>query len=270
MVYIPYMEHPAAAFKIRTNDPAPALTRGLALLRCLERDGAQSLQRLADVSGWPKTSVHRLLQSLSASGFVVREPDNGWYRATVRLAPLAPVQQQLRDLAAPLMRDLASTLEHTIELHAFASGRLSMIDRCEPEDAVVAVRARVGFEREFDELDALTQAVLAWGIFKVDWPTVRTWVWNDGKRKPISQTKRAQVIAKVRQRGAAIDLAINPHGVSRIAVPILGRNRQLLGVLAVARLCLASQTLDDRAAKALLQAAERLSAPCAMLDGSFS
>ncbi|MFA7235915.1 MAG: helix-turn-helix domain-containing protein [Phycisphaeraceae bacterium] len=52
-----------------TNDPVPALGRGLAPLERLHRQGACSREQLAADSGWPKSSVMRLLRSRVARAF---------------------------------------------------------------------------------------------------------------------------------------------------------------------------------------------------------
>ena len=71
-------------------DPAPALGRGIAILRHLEQEGSCSLEQLARHFRWPKASLLRLTESLRQAGVVVRDPLTKRYRALVQLVgPLA-------------------------------------------------------------------------------------------------------------------------------------------------------------------------------------
>jgi DNA-binding IclR family transcriptional regulator len=66
-----------------------------------------------------KSTVSRLLSTLEAGGFVQQDPRNGRYRLGLQLATLAGLaltQYDLRDLARPLLQDLASEAGETTTL----------------------------------------------------------------------------------------------------------------------------------------------------------
>jgi IclR family KDG regulon transcriptional repressor len=216
--------------------PAPALTRGLAVLDRLVRDGACTLEQLAKTTGWPKSSVLRMLQSLESVGAVAREPTTKRYSALMRLERIGSSAQALRSLSATEMAELCRAVGQTVELHHFDGERLTMIDRCEPETAEVRVRARIGWERKYDEVDALTQIVLAFGIDPANWPRIKYWQWSPNvlPRSVGSRTLR-QLVSKVRERGVALDATINSNGVRRYAAPLFNSYGALSGVLAIAQ-----------------------------------
>jgi DNA-binding IclR family transcriptional regulator len=70
-------------------DATPALTRGIALLRLLENGEALSLEAVARQTGWPKSSLSRLLATLAELGLVARDSGHRTHRALMRLVPLA-------------------------------------------------------------------------------------------------------------------------------------------------------------------------------------
>lgn len=68
---------------MESNDPAPALGRGLRLLRLLD-GGAWRLEDLVRATALPRSSLARILDSLAANGCVRR--DGFRWQATARLA----------------------------------------------------------------------------------------------------------------------------------------------------------------------------------------
>lgn len=235
-------------------DPAPALTRGLSLLRRLERDGAASLERLVRDTGWPKSSVARLLQSLEAAGAVARDPATKRYHARVRLVPLDGGHARLVEAWRAVADHVSREAGQTVELHRFEGGRLTMVDRLEPEEALVSAKARIGFQRGFDEIDALTRVVLAFGLPERDWPAGRRWAWRDGKRATVTAARRRALVAQTRDGRVATDLGVNPHGVFRYAAPVVVRER-LVGVVAVAQVCLPQTRVPEPRLASLAAAA---------------
>jgi hypothetical protein len=79
------MDMPSTLAAPHATDPAPALGRGIAILRHLEQQGSCSLEQLARHFRWPKASLLRLTESLRQAGVVVRDPLSKRYRALVHL-----------------------------------------------------------------------------------------------------------------------------------------------------------------------------------------
>jgi DNA-binding IclR family transcriptional regulator len=220
-------------------DPAPALGRGLTLLGALDREGACSLEQLARMHRWPKSSVARLLRSLELAGVVHRDPATMRYHATTRFVRLHGLTEDVRRCAQADMVSLASAVEHTVELHGFndrdSDRPLVMIDRCEPEGVAVRVHARIGFARQLDEIDALTQVVLAFGGEGVRAAAHRPWVWRQGRRAWLTAPAVQRLAHKARLARAAMDEDVNSNGVFRYAAPILDGDQRLRAVIAIAQ-----------------------------------
>jgi len=225
-----YMKPRNAAF-----DPAPALGRGLKLLNLLHLKGACSLEQLVLESRWPKSSVLRLLQSLVVAGAVARDPQTLAYRVVLRLVAVDSVDLRLKEHCAAGMAMLCERSGHTVELHHFNARGLEMIDRQEPDQAMVRVVARVGWRRSMDEIDALTQVACAFGDRYE--PLKPTWYWRNGRQHRVTAAGVRRVLVRVCRERCAVDLGINAHGVRRYAAPVVGPDRKLLAIVAVAQVC---------------------------------
>ncbi len=216
------------------DSAAPALTRGVALLRLLGRDGAQSLEQLTRQTGYPKTSVARLLKAMQQMGLVCRDPQSLTYRANVALRPINSPRRWLCDHCARTLDALCEQVGQTVELHLWESERLTMIDRREPEHAMVKAIARIGWQRDLDELDALTQVVLAFGRSGQPDPSVRYWHWKNNREQPVSWRRLGQVIQQASRDRAAVDLDVNSQGIRRYAAPLLTCEDRLTAIVAIA------------------------------------
>jgi DNA-binding IclR family transcriptional regulator len=242
-----------------SSDPSPALTRGLLLLQTLGAQGPLSLEKLAKQSGWPKSSVFRLLSSLESFGAVERDATDRRYRAALRLVPFAPVAEDVRARALNVMRDLGQRAGHTVELFAFNEGQLTMIDRCEPDDREVAVRARIGWRPDPAEAFALTIAPLAWAPEEAAPFKPSYWMWKMIERLTLNAGAVRKLVESVRADGIAVCSYANGHGVRRYAVPIRNISGNLWGVLAIAAVPAPVQGVEHERLKRLaLSAAELL------------
>ena len=131
---------------------APALERGIRVLRRLaERPGIR-LETLARELGAPKSSVLRLLETLADLN-LARRAEAGWQA----LAVLAPLAED--DFPARLDRalaQLAARAGRSAEWWEADDAGMVLRRRCEPPAGEVAVRAQPGFVRPWrGELDAV-------------------------------------------------------------------------------------------------------------------
>jgi len=199
-------------------DPAPALSRGIDLLDRLSRDGPQVLERLAETASLPKSSTLRLLAALERLGLVARDPATRRFHARaalVRGGSDAAEAARQRQVLAALARDSGQAAE----LWELRGNRLVMVDRADPEDASTAVRARIGYERDLSEADAV--AVVAFAFLDAPLPARHTRS-SDHRLAPASRASVQQAVRQCRREGRAADAGINSNGVRRFAAP-LGR-----------------------------------------------
>jgi len=215
--------------------PAPALTRGLEILRRLNVDGPSTLGQIARTHGWPKSSTARLLVALERAGTIVRESLDGRFRAAVALVPIAAADDALRSWSGTPLVKLCQACRHTVELYAYRDGRLTMVDRSDPEEAEVRVWARIGWEPDPTELTALTQLRLVYGGGAARTSKRKPfWAWRKGQRRPLNDKALKTLLDRVRRDRFAACLDRNPNGVVRYAIPVLGPRDELQGIVSIA------------------------------------
>src|SRR4051812_1440224 len=103
-----------------SSTPGRSVTsRALAILDAFDSTTPRlSLSEIAERSGTPLTTAHRLLGELADWGALIRRPDGRYEigRKLWDLGLLAPVQMELRQVAAPFLQDLHTTIRDTVHL----------------------------------------------------------------------------------------------------------------------------------------------------------
>src|ERR671917_1853773 len=104
----------------RSSAPGRSVTsRALAILDAFDSTAPRlSLSEIADRSSTPLTTAHRLLGELADWGALVRRPDGRYEigRKLWDLGLLAPVQMELRQVAAPFLLDVHTATRDTVHL----------------------------------------------------------------------------------------------------------------------------------------------------------
>ncbi len=118
-----------------SDSPAPALSRGLALIEALdtEPDGL-TLTELSDAIQSPKNSTLRLIQVLVDQGWAVRDPATLRVRLTSKVLRLG--QPRVNDLslaecALPAMRRLRDESGETVQLGVLSGEEVVVIEKQE-------------------------------------------------------------------------------------------------------------------------------------------
>jgi DNA-binding IclR family transcriptional regulator len=123
-------------------DSASQLDRALDILELLARSGSpQGLTGIAEQAGVPKATVHRLLATLQARGYVTQDARTGGYGAGIRCFELGSLWAQhldLRAIAAPSAAVLNERSGETVHLAIYDHGDVIYIDKIESRHPVVA------------------------------------------------------------------------------------------------------------------------------------
>jgi DNA-binding IclR family transcriptional regulator len=220
-----------------TPDPAPALTRGLAILSALGGKGASSLEAIVRFTGFPKTSVLRLLTALCDCGAVERDEVTKRYSANIQITPRVEMGMSLIHRAREVMIELAGQFKHTCELYRVMPSGLTMIERIEPEEVTVVATARIGHYRDLTEIESLSLTYRSWAEDASAAPTKNLWQWDEHcQHRAFKLSDVKQLIKETKQQRYAFDLSINPNGVRRYSVPVFAENTgKLWAVLSMAQ-----------------------------------
>jgi DNA-binding IclR family transcriptional regulator len=196
------------------------LDRSMSLLGFLA-GGPQTLRSLAEASGLPRPTAHRLLVALESHGMVARDAGGGAFRLGPRLTELAARAGgglELGSLAAPLLGRLHERTGESVQLYVRSGDRRLCIAA---RDASTGLRDSVPVGALLP-LDAGSggKVLLAWS--------------DDAERFPAVP---AAELAAVRRRGWAASIAEREAGVASVSAPVLagagGGGGRLLAALCV-------------------------------------
>jgi len=218
----------------QTQDPAPALTRGVALVRQLSVEGQGTLEQLARRAGWPKSSTLRYLQALELAGVVRQDAVSKVWHLRERLVSFEAERDEVLERWRGRLGGLAQETGHCVELYRVISGGLELRDRADPVVEGMQLSARIGFRRDLSECDATGLLYYAFAGVELG-KTALSWRWSAGDKVRVNAAARRAGLAAARSTGMAVDAEFNGNGIRRFGVAVRDERGSLAGVLAVAQ-----------------------------------
>ncbi len=117
----------------RSGD-TPALRLVALLEQVAARDQRQTLQGLAQATGLPKPTLHRMLQQLEGAGLLQREGESRFWAAGARLRRLAEdllLNNSLHGARHAVLRRLVEEVGESCNITALSGGEVVYLDRVE-------------------------------------------------------------------------------------------------------------------------------------------
>ncbi|WP_116450537.1 IclR family transcriptional regulator [Blastococcus litoris] len=219
----------------RSSAPGRSVTsRALAILDAFDATTPRlSLSEIAQRSALPLATAHRLLGELTAWGALHRRSDGRYEigRKLWDLGLLAPVQLELRQVAAPFLQDLHTTIRDTVHLAVREGLQALYVERISGRESVPIV-SQVGSRLPLH----------ATGVGKVLLASAPLDVVEQALRSLSRQTRHTLVdpgrmrreLAEVRRRRYARTSEEMSPGAASLAVPVQVERRG--GPLVVAAL----------------------------------
>ncbi|HEX9889534.1 MAG TPA: IclR family transcriptional regulator [Nitriliruptorales bacterium] len=198
----------------RRSSGSRTLARGLALLTALgEVQEGATVSALADATDLDRAVLYRLLDTLTAEGFVTRDGDSRRYRlglAMLELGVRAAQGLEVRRLAGPPLRALCEDTGETACLAVRDRDDLVVVEVVEPPDRFVQVNYRVGFRHPLGT-SAHGKALLAF----------------------LPEGGRDQSLQPVRQRGVAYTRDELEQGASGVAAPVFDHTGKAVAAVGI-------------------------------------
>lgn len=218
------------------NEGVIAVEKALALLDCF-RPGEESLTltALAQLSGYHKTTVYRLMNSLERMNYVIRR-DNGVYTLGPRLLYLGKLYEQsfhLASIVQPELHALATATGESATWYVIENGQRLCLFRAEPSEGLRETRLP-GTYLPLDN-SAIGQVLRYWGLNEPLFDSVPELpLFTSGIR--------------------------DPH-IAAFSVPVFGEGNKLLAALALTGPAsrLTQSMRDSEMGKLMKEAACRLS-----------
>jgi DNA-binding IclR family transcriptional regulator len=184
-----------------------------------QSDHALPLKQLAQSTGLPKPTTHRLLQTLQGRGYVTREGKSNHYLLGHRIQELArgPMQQQVKNAALPLMQKLHKTINETVNLGVREGSLVRYVDYLE------TTRSLRFFVRP-GQTDPLFSTALGRAILSALSPDEVRDILAATSREDLASTirpaKLTAMIADSRQRGWSEEHDETVQGVSCLGISL--------------------------------------------------
>jgi DNA-binding IclR family transcriptional regulator len=205
----------------RTSDPGRSVTsRALAVLSAFSTAAPRlTLSEIADRAELPLTTAHRLLGELATWGALTRRPD-GRYEIGRRLwdlGLLAPVQLELRQVAAPFLLDVHTATRETVHLAVREDLHALYVERISGRESVPVV-SQVGSRLPL-HATGVGKVLLAWAPDDVLERVLRA-AGRQTRHTVTEPGRLRREVAEVRRRGYARTAEEMTLGASSVAVPI--------------------------------------------------
>lgn len=209
------------------------------VLRVLELfnagDRNLSLSEMADRMSLPKSSVHRLLATLLAHGFVERDPSTRRYRLGIRLFEIGSLvihERGLHSAAHPVVEELAVSTGETCHLAVLSGTDAVYVYKIDGASTIV-MSSRVG-GRAPCHCTSIGKVLAAWGGEEVFQSIVRSGFKAFTARTIRSEGRFAAELERVRSDGYALDLEEFQPGLCCIAAPVRDHSGRVLAALGLA------------------------------------
>jgi len=260
------MDAVKAKSKAEKQDAQPSidktLFKGLHLVEILAQAGRGGISELANKSGYTKSNVHRLLQTLCRVGWVRQTGDLGHYELTFKLWELAQdwlLRFDLPRIARPWLAQLASMTDETVHLAVREQNDVIFVATLETPQPI-RIHTPLG-SRAPAHCTATGKAILAF------LPEPDLFLVSRKLPKPVEKQLLAD-LERTRKRGYAVNYSEWQDGVNGVAAPVfMSPNRTAIASIGVfgpsARL---NQNEIRRLAPLLLDAAKGVSSSIGKVD----
>ncbi|CAN5475627.1 DNA-binding transcriptional regulator [soil metagenome] len=206
------------------------LERGLDVLVALNKMREGSSGDLAAATRLPRSTVHRLLETLRIAGFVTRSRLRDAYRLTARVHSLSDghrTDDWISEIATPILQDLFGEIAWPVSVATYHDGAMVLRANTHRDSPLSLVRGLPG--TRIPMMTSMGRAYLAWCP-----PTERYWllrVLEEAQPASRDAAERRLLLERLLQethdRGFAVRKRSGKERTSSIAVPIKAEDAML-------------------------------------------
>jgi IclR family transcriptional regulator, KDG regulon repressor len=226
---------PITTQKVRPKDGIQSVALAFQIIESLVASGrSQGVTELARELGTSKTRIYNYLQTLSQLGYIAKQEESDKYKLGFRVSQLGGAganELNLVSVSRDLMEQAAKASSCTVILSKFQDNNLVTVDQVEGA-ALVKVSVAMGITLALHST-AQGKIALAFGPEEMLSKVCARRLQAFTKFTMTDPQKLRAEIAKVRERGWASISGETVIGVNAIALPILDRERRLVGTLGV-------------------------------------
>ncbi len=194
------------------------------------------LIELSQAVGLHKSTVHRLLASLSALGYVTRDTETGNYKLTLRFFVLGSRivnDMDVLTLARPHLDRLSQLIQEAVHLVVRDGTDIVYIYKVDSNNNTIRLSSRVGLRSPM-YCTAVGKSILATMSLR----EVKR-VWENSEITPLTPHTIVELpglleqLELVRRQGYAMDNEENELGVRCVGAPLLGFDGKAMGAVSI-------------------------------------
>jgi len=224
---------------IKGNDPSSSYLSIQKAFRILERlASAGAPQGVTEISAaleLEKSSISRLLKSLSELGYVVQASRRGQYQVSARLVTLAQQflgSDRLAREAGPVLRDLALSARSSAHLAVLVRGEMVIVAK-ESSPGLIQIATRIGGGAPL-HASAMGKILLA-GMPPEELDGFLARPLKRFTDKTITDPRKLRkVLDEVRRRGHSFECEEEHTGVGCIGAPVLDPQGRWVAAMSIA------------------------------------
>jgi IclR family KDG regulon transcriptional repressor len=220
-----------------TAKTSSTLERALLLLELLSaRKGGAGIIELSDLAGLPKSTTHRIMETLLKAGFVMQDASTEKYGIGLKCIEIGLsglLNTELVEASIPYMQDMALQIGQTSFLAVPNEGEVVFIYKVEGTASVIT-NASLG-TRSPIHCTGLGKAMLAFFSLDEAERTIREKGLTRYTDTTITDHQQLfKELSGIRQRGIAVNREEHDKGLSSIAAPIFNYTGRVIASISVA------------------------------------
>lgn len=212
-----------------------SLQKALEILNCFTKKSSWGVIEISEQLDLNKSNVHNILTTFKAMGYLDQDDESGRYKLGLSVYSLCYSLGQnlsIGSVAAPYLQELADMAGERVYLAIPHEQEILYVTSAYPKTSIDLMRPIMGEHAQM-HCTGLGKAMLAYlpeekqrayATRKLESYTDYTITDGDALMKELRET---------RQRGYAIDNMEHEFGVKCVAVPVLGRNGQVVAGVSI-------------------------------------
>src|ERR1700761_2287233 len=217
------------------GESASSIGRVFAILGAIGDSGQIGISELSQRLGMSKTTVHRVIQTLKALGYVTQEVETERYRLTIRLFELGAKALESVDLVREAdieMRRIGEATREAVHLGTFDEDAIIYIHKIDA-DYGLRMQSRIGRRNPLHST-AIGKVLLAW-MDPADARDVLSHVElrRSTQKTLVSAEAVLSILPRVRNQGYGEDNEEQEEGLQCLAVPVFDRFGRVIAGLSI-------------------------------------
>jgi len=192
------------------------------------------LSEIARKNNLPKSTTHRILDTLKREGFISQSKTTGKYRLGIGLFDLGNLafeSTEIREVALPYIQNLSKEHGEAVHLGVLRNDEMVSIEVC-PSGFGLQVEVYIG-NRVPLYCTAVGKAALAFQLERKIHDILKKKRERFTKNTIVEKEKLEQEFRKIRERGYAVDNMEHEEGIRCVAAPIRDHRGRVFSALSI-------------------------------------